>query len=314
MKDKVQAIRNEIERLYKEWDEHGDYDRYYRGMADGLDVLEQFIDSLQDDDESSTVDRVRAILDEIENRLNTCIKRLDAAGDDYSRTLEFGVRRALIDLKDFIDSSMAEPKPMCFNSVLRLIANIEPTKSAIYYANVFAGALEKEGYEKDASLVRNQIKMWRGEDVAIATQDKNGTSSDLAEEINAIHERYPEVSFAKLSRIAKHFATYGHTKGYKAAKEECLDPYNKGFENGKGWQKKQDEKELSEKIAAAYQLGLSNQKEQMMKGAVVAIVNTYEELESGDSCVEFVADISASKFRKTDSVKLIILKDDESTR
>jgi len=49
MDNKIQKIRAEIERLYKEWDEHADYDRYYRGMADGLDVLEQFIDSLQDE-------------------------------------------------------------------------------------------------------------------------------------------------------------------------------------------------------------------------------------------------------------------------
>lgn len=49
-------------------------------------------------------------------------------------------------------------------------------------------------------------------------------------------------------------------------------PYDKiaeaGFIAGAKWQKEQDDKDLSKKIAAAYQLGLANKEKQMMKEAV----------------------------------------------
>ena len=41
-----------------------------------------------------------------------------------------------------------------------------------------------------------------------------------------------------------------------------------GYKDGAKWQKEQDNKELSEKIATAYQLGIAHQKEQMLKEAV----------------------------------------------
>ena len=41
-----------------------------------------------------------------------------------------------------------------------------------------------------------------------------------------------------------------------------------GYKDGAKWQKEQDDKELSEKIAAAYQLGIADKEKQMMKEAV----------------------------------------------
>ena len=41
------------------------------------------------------------------------------------------------------------------------------------------------------------------------------------------------------------------------------------------WQKEQDDKELSEKIASAYQLGLADKEKQMLKEAVEGFVATH---------------------------------------
>jgi len=49
MNEQVKAIRAEIDRRYEENREKARYDDYYRGMNDGLDHLEQFIDSQPDE-------------------------------------------------------------------------------------------------------------------------------------------------------------------------------------------------------------------------------------------------------------------------
>ncbi len=51
------------------------------------------------------------------------------------------------------------------------------------------------------------------------------------------------------------------------------------------------------------------QKEQIMKGAIQADVNTYECV-GESSYVEFVVNLPVSQFRKEDKVKLIIVKED----
>lgn len=49
---------------------------------------------------------------------------------------------------------------------------------------------------------------WK-EDVSMATMDKQNSEVDLEKEIEKAHQRFPEVSFAKLSRIAKRFYKFG---------------------------------------------------------------------------------------------------------
>jgi len=92
--------------------------------------------------------------------------------------------------------------------------------------------------------------------------EKSKSPTTLEEEINIVSQRYPEVSFAKLSRIAKHVSE---------------------------WQKKQDEKEklflegvrqsydntiqhLEEKMKERYEQGKKDLKEQMMKETIEGVV------------------------------------------
>lgn len=56
--------------------------------------------------------------------------------------------------------------------------------------------------------------------------------------------------------------------------------------------------------------GAEWQKEQMLKDAVEAYVNTYESIQGG-SYVEFVADIPASNFKEKDKVRIVVLKEEE---
>lgn len=52
---------------------------------------------------------------------------------------------------------------------------------------------------------------WKGVDVDEFLDEMRGREpddDDLAKEINAIHERYPEISFAKLSRICVRIANW----------------------------------------------------------------------------------------------------------
>lgn len=103
-------------------------------------------------------------------------------------------------------------------------------------------------------------------------------------------------------------------------------PYDTGLEAafiaGANWQKEQSDKELSEKIAAAYQLGLANKEKQMMKGAVEGEVcgRVYDHINIrfADGVCKFLepknishipADVS--KYKVGEKVRIIIVKEDE---
>lgn len=57
--------------------------------------------------------------------------------------------------------------------------------------------------------------------------------------------------------------------------------------------------------------GAEWQKEQMLKDAVEASVNTYELAPGGSAYVEFVADMPVARFRSNDRVRIIALKVEE---
>ena len=90
-----------------------------------------------------------------------------------------------------------------------------------------------------------------------------------------------------------HIEEYSYDTGLEAA-----------FIVGADWQKKQDEKELSEKIASAYQLGRKDEKEQMMKEAVEG------EIINAGYPTKIELDTFYSKFEHGQRVKLIIIKED----
>ena len=81
------------------------------------------------------------------------------------------------------------------------------------------------------------------------------------------------------------------------------------------WQKEQDDKELSEKIASAYQLGLADKEKQMMKEAVEGKViktdkHTSVRYESFYGTRRYFYGIANKQFKPGDKVRIIIVKED----
>lgn len=92
----------------------------------------------------------------------------------------------------------------------------------------------------------------------------------------------------------------GNDKEIKLAKEQSKCDFKAGAE----WQKEQNDKDLSEKIAAAYQLGLANKEKQMMKEAVEVMVTT----NLANRPIIYLDELKG--FQYGDKVRIIIVKED----
>ena len=77
------------------------------------------------------------------------------------------------------------------------------------------------------------------------------------------------------------------------------------FAKGARMQKEVDDKELSEKVSAAYQLGLADKEKQMMAGAVVGVFlnNPYPTI-CLDDCVDY-------DFKDNKEIRFIIVKEEK---
>jgi hypothetical protein len=134
-----------------------------------------------------------------------------------------------------------------FKAIPRLLEMIEPTDRAKAYIAKLADTLEVEGYLTDAKIVRKRIKIMNGEKVSMATMDgepvsedkmtiskewfehckkswynegyidgeynrdrqfEEPVSDDLEEFINELSKQFPEVSFAKVCKIATRTAKW----------------------------------------------------------------------------------------------------------
>ena len=85
------------------------------------------------------------------------------------------------------------------------------------------------------------------------------------------------------------------------------------FIAGAEWQKKKDKQLVgaTQKISHqhGYDEGRADMKDEMMKDAVDAFVNTYENTDDSNY-VEFVTEQSPYKFKETEKCKIIIVKED----
>ena len=66
-----------------------------------------------------------------------------------------------------------------FKALPRLLEMLEPNDRAKAYTNRLADALEKEGYNTDAKIVREKIRVMNDETVAMATMDEEPVSDDF---------------------------------------------------------------------------------------------------------------------------------------
>lgn len=141
MTDKVQKIRKEVERLYKE---------EYGSASTALHKVLDYIDSLQEEPVISSVN-VEPI----------------------------GVPAGVVELANIPDRKESVSKVYTFKSIPRLLEMIQPSDRAKFYATKLAERLESEGYPFDATIVKESIKVMNGEKVAMATMDEKPVSKDL---------------------------------------------------------------------------------------------------------------------------------------
>jgi len=59
-----------------------------------------------------------------------------------------------------------------FKSLPRILEMVKVSDRAITYCGMLADTLDKEGYSIDAKIVREHVRMMRGEKVAMATMDE----------------------------------------------------------------------------------------------------------------------------------------------
>lgn len=85
------------------------------------------------------------------------------------------------------------------------------------------------------------------------------------------------------------------------------------FIDGAEWNREKIFAELGHQINsnynAGYKKGAGDKEKEMMENAIDASINTYEEV-GGNGYVEFVADVSPSKYKEKENVKLIIIEEE----
>ena len=110
---------------------------------------------------------------------------------------------------------------------------------------------------------------------------------DLGKEIDRVSKRYPEVSFAKLSRIAVHFAK---------------------------WKEAQDQKIIELAEDHAYLAGAVNEREKMMKEAIHYVVQDDLDSHGASYNIPFIrigiAALKPKGIGVGDKVRIIIVKED----
>lgn len=78
------------------------------------------------------------------------------------------------------------------------------------------------------------------------------------------------------------------------------------------WQRKKDQETIELAEEHAMLAGMNRMKEEMMKDAVIAWVNTYESVTNPyDNEVSFITNLSPSKFKNRETVKIIIVEKEQ---
>lgn len=200
----------------------------------------------------------------------------------------------------------------------------------------------------DATIAYAQIELLDRLLQFIDSLPKEPASKDLIEEIDKIWKtcnpidegmgvETANIHIEQFDAIARHFAEWGRNHFEDKSEmvsedlEEAAQEYSfniptqleadivwkreteQYFKNGAEWQKQKDKQLVgaTQKISHqhGYDEGRFDMREEMMKDAVEAFVNTYENTDDSNY-VEFVTEQSPYKFKETEKCKLIIIKED----
>lgn len=158
------------------------------------------------------------------------------------------------------------------------LEEIKKLADAMYYAAL--------NLTTDASLLRKAMNEYH-QFVIHKYCKEEPVSEDLGKYINELSKQFPEVSFAKLSRIAVRVA-----KWQREQVEKEYSNLNKGLVSAKGLA-----------VYMAYEKGKEDMKQQMMKDA-----------KESDAVITsggiLLSDLRIEDFNYEDKVKVIIVKED----
>lgn len=153
------------------------------------------------------MNKVQKIRNEVERLRNELMQEREKGyGSDADDTCILELQNVLTYIDSLQEKTVKDR--LAFKAIPRLLDMIEPSERAKNYVTKLADAFDAEGYHTDAKIVRESLKIMNGEKVPMATMDEESVSDDLGEYIYELSKRFPEVSFAKLSRIAVRVAKW----------------------------------------------------------------------------------------------------------
>ena len=128
-------------------------------------------------------------------------------------------------------------------------------------------------------------------------------SEDLGEYINELSKQFPDVSFAKLSRIAVRVAKWQKEQFEKNRLEHCNSITNKQAELEQSFiDQHLDKNDRMPTFLDAIEYGMRLQKEQMMKGAIDGIARPDQR--------ELWCNLDSFNLKYGNKVKVIVIKED----
>lgn len=285
MKDKVQKIRNEVERLRNELIQ--EREKGYGSDVDDACILElqnvlTYIDSLQEEPVSEDLEEFAlqyaghhapydSCMQEVEDAVKAGAKWQKKHENPVSEDLEEAAKHNTF--KYVFDKNVKET----LISELKYIGN-----------NSFKDGAKWQK-EKDES-----------------------TTEDLGEYINELSKQFPEVSFAKLSRIAVRVANWQKEQFEKNRLKHCDSITNEQAELEQGFVDQHIEKfNRMPTFLDAIEYGMQLQKEQIIKDATEVTVH----IDAGNypyipqmELYDYDKDVPLAK--EGDKYKVVLIKDD----
>lgn len=215
---------------------------------------------------NTIIEKIRAEVNRL-MRENSSSSGLE--GGVLNLTYEDGINTALNDVLEILDTLQEQPVELDEKTLLTEMANVYGTYTRPDYIEENTA---EAGCDFECAIARHFYELGR--------QSKEQVCEDVSEDVEEAAEEY--ASDEMMSGLAE-----------------------RAFIAGAKWQKAQSDKDLSEKIASAYQLGLADKEKMMMKEAVEGCVTMY-----ANKAYPTLIGIRERIGDTGDKVKIIIVKED----
>ena len=275
----IEQIRAEVERMKEE--EHLHYADWIVGYKTACDDLLSFLSTLQEKSEkpiNPTIEKLRALIKAQIRREELNFAALGGGG----QTMNIGALEWVLKQLDTL-----QEQPICHYGDT-------PSEERCRYCSASCNARVSEQPVCEG----------------LEEEYKNYVENDpvYSKLVNGIVGLSIARHFYELGRQSKPEVSEGLEEAAKAYADDTnpADSFYDAFKEGASWQKEKDDKELSEMIAGAYQLGRKDEKEQMMKEAVEGwlVANGLNDLQVK------TANLGDMGYYQGDKVRIVIVKEE----